>query len=74
MTNIQQPEMRRSRRTPLVQDSKGPPTGGSPRPRKERRRVPAGQVSPYGPDRQRAVGSPEPKERPAEGERRRRRE
>jgi hypothetical protein len=68
MTNIQQPEMRRSRRTPLVQESKGPQAGGSPRPSKERRRVPAGQVSPYGPSRLQKTGSLEPKERPAEGD------
>jgi hypothetical protein len=68
MTNIQQPEMRRSRRTPLVQDSKGPRSGGSARSSKERRRVPAGQASPYEPDRRRTQGSAEPTGRPAEGD------
>jgi hypothetical protein len=68
MTNIQQPEMRRSRRTPLVQDSKGPQAGGSPRASKERRRVPTGQASPYGPQRPRRTGSKEPTGRPAEGD------
>lgn len=51
MTNVQQPEMRRSEDNPLVQESKGPDAatrrpgrrGGGNRP------VPAGQVSPHGP-------------------------
>lgn len=70
MTNIQQPEMRRSERTPLVQESKGRPAGGS-RPRKERRRVPAEQTSPYGPAAAgglRKADSEEPAGRPAEGD------
>ncbi|MBX6750208.1 MAG: hypothetical protein IRY85_11165 [Micromonosporaceae bacterium] len=69
MTNIQQPEMRRSRQTPLVQDSKGPPAGGGSRPSKERRRMPTGQNSPYGrSDQRRKTGSDEPSGRPAEGD------
>lgn len=49
MTNIQQPEMRRSGHDPLVQDhreetaQKGAPSGQGPR-----GAVPAEQVSPYG--------------------------
>jgi len=69
MTNIQQPEMRRSRQTPLVQDSKGPPAGRGSRASKERRRVPTGQASPYGrPERRQETGSDEPAGRPAEGD------
>lgn len=52
MTNVQQPEMRRNEKNPLVQESKGPRpghrhahggTGERGRP------VPGGQLSPYGP-------------------------
>ncbi|MBO4205041.1 hypothetical protein [Micromonospora echinofusca] len=51
MTNVQQMEMRRNGKNPLVQDSKGPGESGHPRSsRPERGRpVPRGQVSPYGP-------------------------
>ncbi|MDG4771020.1 hypothetical protein [Solwaraspora sp. WMMD792] len=51
MTNVQQPEMRRSGDNPLVQESKGP-DGADRRPGRRgggNRPVPAGQVSPYGP-------------------------
>ncbi|MDG4766112.1 hypothetical protein O7632_18675 [Solwaraspora sp. WMMD406] len=51
MTNIQQPEMRRSGQNPLVQESKGP-DGAARRPGRRGHRgrsVPAGQTSPYGP-------------------------
>lgn len=67
MTNVQEPSMRRSERTPLVQDSKEPPSGRS-RGRKEGRRVPADQLSPYGPEGQGGTNSDEPKGRPAEGD------
>lgn len=67
MPNVQQPEMRRSEQTPLVQDSAGPPAGGN-KPRKERRSVPTDQLSPYGPEGHRGAGSDEPKGRPAEGD------
>lgn len=67
MPNVQQPEMRRSKQTPLVQDSAEPQAGGT-RPRKERRSVPADQVSPYGPQGRQQAGSREPKGRPAEGD------
>ncbi len=61
MPNIQQPEMRRSGRDPLVQDSveqraaSKPPAGGRGGP------VPAEQQSPYGPQ-------PPPERRPASGD------
>lgn len=67
MPNVQQPEMRRSKQTPLVQDSAQPQAGGT-RPRKERRSVPTEQLSPYGPRGRQAAGSAEPKGRPAEGD------
>jgi hypothetical protein len=49
MTNVQQPEMRRSGNDPLVQDSKGP-RPSDPRRVKEAggRPMPPEQVSPYG--------------------------
>ena len=68
MPNVQQPEMRRSKQTPLVQDSAGPPAGGSSRPHKERRRVPSDQLSPHGPQGQGDMDSDEPQGRPAEGD------
>lgn len=50
MTNVQQPEMRRSGDNPLVQESKEPRPGDRPGSSSNRGRpVPAGQVSPYGP-------------------------
>ena len=50
MTNVQQPEMRRSEDNPTVQDSKGPGPGDKPKVRGGRARpVPPEQVSPYGP-------------------------
>ena len=53
MSNVQQPEMRRSGHDPLVTDSAkertGPRTGKASGPRKDLRR--AEQRSPYGPDR-----------------------
>jgi hypothetical protein len=67
MTNIQQPDMRRSRRTPLVQDSKEP-TSGRSRARKEGRSVPADQLSKYGPQGPGGTNSDEPTGRPAEGD------
>jgi hypothetical protein len=67
MTNIQEPHMRRSGRTPLVQDSKEPRPGRS-RGRKERRNVPADELSPYGPQAQGGTNSDEPQGRPAEGD------
>jgi hypothetical protein len=50
MTNVQQPEMRRSGNDPLVQDSKGP-RPSDPRRAKgaDGRPMPRGQVSPHGP-------------------------
>lgn len=51
MTNVQQPEMRRNEKNPLVQGSKGPdPSDRRPGRRGGGgRRVPPDQVSPYGP-------------------------
>jgi hypothetical protein len=50
VTNVQQPEMRRSEEDPLVQESKGPGPSGRPKAKGgEARPVPAEQVSPYGP-------------------------
>jgi len=50
MTNVQQPEMRRNGRTPLVQDSKGPRPDEPANTRGgQGRRIPPEQVSPYGP-------------------------
>jgi hypothetical protein len=50
VTNVQQPEMRRSEDDPLVQESKGPGTRGRPAVKGgEGRPVPAEQVSQYGP-------------------------
>jgi hypothetical protein len=60
MPNVQQPEMRRSGKDPLVQDSaenivdaQGGPSGGKP----EHRKVPPDQQSPYGPDEEGETGS-----------------
>lgn len=51
MTNVQQPEMRRSENNPLVTDSKVPKPTHRPTQVKggEARPVPPDQVSPYGP-------------------------
>ncbi|NLU80841.1 hypothetical protein HCA58_21245 [Micromonospora sp. HNM0581] len=68
MPNVQQPEMRRSGETRLVQDSDGPIEGGSSSARREHRSVPIDQVSPYGPDRGRASTSHEPSGREAVGD------
>jgi hypothetical protein len=68
MPNVQQPEMRRSGETRLVQDSDGPPpqtTGGAS---KEHRSVPPDQVSPCGPAAGRQATSAEPTGRTAEGD------
>jgi len=67
MPNVQQPEMRRSEQTSLVQESSRPPSGRS-RARKEGRRVPTEQLSPHGPKAQGGTNSGEPKGRPAEGD------
>lgn len=59
MPNIQQPEMRRNKHNPLVQDSTGPAARGHPRsPRGggEARPIPPDQVSPYGPSASRIAG------------------
>ncbi|GIJ12848.1 hypothetical protein ACFFMR_04585 [Micromonospora andamanensis] len=68
MPNVQQPEMRRSGETRLVQDSDGPIEGGSSSTRREHRSVPVDQVSPYGPDRGRASTSHEPTGRESVGD------
>ena len=68
MPNIQQPEMRRSAETRLVQDSDGPRPGDRPRPSREHRTVPAEQLSPYGPGTGRAAVSVEPAGRRADGD------
>jgi hypothetical protein len=68
MPNVQQPEMRRSGETRLVQDSDGPHGGGGKSPRAEHRSVPAEQQSPYGPGGTETGTSEEPKGRAAEGE------
>lgn len=68
MPNVQQPEMRRSGQTRLVQDSDGPPADTGNSPSKEHRSVPPDQVSPYGPQAGRSAESEEPRGRPAEGD------
>ncbi|SCL18084.1 hypothetical protein GA0070616_1427 [Micromonospora nigra] len=68
MPNVQQPEMRRSGETRLVQDSDGPAPGGGSSPSREHRSVPVDQVSPYGPGRSRESTSHEPSGREAEGD------
>ena len=67
MANVQQPEMRRSGETRLVQDSDGPATHQSGSASKEYRSVPPDQVSPYGPGAGREASSEEPTGRDAEG-------
>jgi hypothetical protein len=49
MPNIQQPEMRRSERDPLVQDSAENRAAGAGRKRDTAAPVPSAQQSPYGP-------------------------
>lgn len=69
MANVQQPEMRRSGETRLVQDSDGPEPGGTGSPSQEHRNVPPDQQSPYGPKRGRADDeSAEPQGRAVEGD------
>lgn len=68
MPNVQQPEMRRSGQTRLVQDSDGPPAGTGKNPRAEHRHVPADQRSPYGAEAAAAQAPQEPSGREAEGE------
>lgn len=68
MPNVQQPEMRRSGETRLVQDSDGPTEGATSTARREHRSVPVDQVSPYGPDRDRAATSHEPTGRETHGD------
>ena len=67
MANVQQPEMRRSGETRLVQDSDGP-AGRSGNAGKEHRSVPPDQVSPYGPSAGRETSSHEHTGRDAEGD------
>jgi hypothetical protein len=68
MPNVQQPEMRRSGQTRLVQDSDGPQTGTGRSARAEHRHVPADQRSPYGLEATAAQAPQEPAGREAEGE------
>lgn len=68
MPNIQQPEMRRSGETRLVQDSDGPAPPRQSSPSREHRSVPPDQVSPYGPGGEQAARSAEPSGREAEGD------
>lgn len=68
MANVQQPEMRRSGQTRLVQDSDGPDTHQSGSPSNEHRSVPPDQVSPYGPGTGPEASSEEPTGRDAEGD------
>ncbi|MCL7456368.1 hypothetical protein AB0I85_24125 [Micromonospora echinofusca] len=68
MPNIQQPEMRRSGETRLVQDSDGPQGGTGKSPRAEHRTVPPEQQSPYGPGVTASSSHQEPTGREAEGE------
>ncbi|MEH1129139.1 hypothetical protein [Micromonospora sp. CPCC 206061] len=68
MPNVQQPEMRRSGETRLVQQTDGPPPDRGSRAGKEHRPVPPDQVSPYGPEAGKAADAEEPKGRPAEGD------
>ncbi len=50
MANVQQPEMRRSGKDPLVQDSAELKAGGGPSDQKGKTgKVPEDQQSPYGP-------------------------
>ncbi|GIF01205.1 hypothetical protein Ari01nite_86690 [Paractinoplanes rishiriensis] len=68
MPNVQQPEMRRSGETRLVQDSDGPPPGRTGGGSREHRAVPPEQQSQYGPQSGRTGESAEPEGRPAEGD------
>jgi hypothetical protein len=67
MANVQQPEMRRTEQTPLVQDSQGPQPPRRGGHSAERRTVPAEQTSPYGPGAQEAGAEREPDDRDVEG-------
>lgn len=68
MPNVQQPEMRRSGETRLVQDSDGPEPGGAPSASQEHRTVPPDQQSPYGPGQGRTGESAEPRGRAVDGD------
>lgn len=68
MPNVQQPEMRRSGETRLVQDSDGPKAGTHGGPSGEHRKVPVDQQSPYGPGEGTQGSSHEPAGREAEGD------
>lgn len=68
MPNVQQPEMRRSGETRLVQDSDGPQPGSTGSPSREHHTVPPDQQSPYGPEPGRTGESAEPDGRAAEGD------
>ncbi|WFE25330.1 hypothetical protein O7623_18200 [Solwaraspora sp. WMMD791] len=68
MPNIQQPEMRRSGETRLVQESDGRQDKAGKSPRAEHRTVPAEQQSPYGPGVTESRSHQEPTGREAEGE------
>jgi hypothetical protein len=68
MPNVQQPEMRRSGETRLVQDSDGPVPGTGGSGKREHRNVPPDQQSPYGPPADTSASSVEPTGRPAEGD------
>lgn len=68
MPNVQQPEMRRSGETRLVQDSDGPQPQGRGSASREHRSVPPDQVSPYGPGGDGNQSSQEPTGREAEGD------
>jgi hypothetical protein len=68
MANVQQPEMRRSGKTRLVQDSDGPTTPRTGSASKEHRSVPPDQVSPYGQGAGSEASSEEPAGREAEGD------
>lgn len=67
MPNVQQPEMRRSGQTRLVQDSDGPQNGTGRSSRAEHRNVPAEQQSPYGSAATATHTPQEPEGRDAEG-------
>jgi hypothetical protein len=68
MPNVQQPEMRRSGETRLVQDSDGPDATTGRSPRAEHHTIPADQRSPYGPGATANNSPQEPRGRDAEGE------
>ena len=68
MPNVQQPEMRRSGETRLVQDSDGPQPWVRGSAGREHRNVPPEQVSPYGPAAGRTETSHDPAGREVEGD------